>query len=283
MSDWQPLQLRIFRTALTPNAVRELDGLDPERLRFVRQQLTHLERSLDSVDPRATYSNVADALGPVLRQRYRNVQVLRHQDGMASFDVWLTPTLAMHALVVPKLQGAEWLFSVESVTELEQSVTGTYVRGHYRRGRPRRSTARRTTVWAARLAGSRRSHLEREWAAVLAGSPEDGVRLSSRRQLLLAVGFIVAAGRMRLHDLAVPVWRPIDWVLRVQSRTNGFITCVVGAQAIYIADHGGLAVLVTDVWEPCGGASLALYALSKWLRQVRGIELATLRREPDEQ
>ncbi|MGC4983945.1 hypothetical protein ACLQ18_25455 [Streptomyces sp. DT193] len=85
---------------------------------------------------------------------------------------------------------------------------------------------------------------------------------------------------MRARDLARPAWRPIDWLLRVQSRTNTFITAVVGAQAIYIVDDGGLAALVTEVWEPCGGATIALYALSHWLRRLRGIELAE-RQESD--
>ncbi|MFJ8153986.1 hypothetical protein [Streptomyces sp. NPDC094468] len=143
----------------------------------------------------------------------------------------------------------------------------------------RRSTARRTTAWAARLAGEERGHLDRDWAAVLAGAPEDGTTHTARRQMILAAGFILAALRMRGRDLARPVWRPVDWLLRVQSRTNAFITAVVGAQAIYIVDDGGLTALVTEVWEPCGGATVALYALSHWLRRVRGIELASPERE----
>lgn len=87
---------------------------------------------------------------------------------------------------------------------------------------------------------------------------------------------------MRLGDLARPIWRPIDWLLRVQSRTNAFITAVVGGQAVYIVDDGGLAALVTEVWEPCGGAGLALYALARWLRRLRGIELAEARRHSND-
>ncbi|MFG3021363.1 hypothetical protein ACGFZQ_22915 [Streptomyces sp. NPDC048254] len=96
---------------------------------------------------------------------------------------------------------------------------------------------------------------------------------------MMALGFLVAALRMRLHDLTRPVWHPIDWLLRTANRTNGFITAVVGAQAIYIVDDGGLAALVAEVWEPCGGATVALYGLSRWLRRVRGIELAGPERE----
>ncbi|MFD7793658.1 hypothetical protein [Streptomyces sp. NPDC059759] len=136
--------------------------------------------------------------------------------------------------------------------------------------------ARRATALAVRLAGEQRGYLDRDWAAVLAGSPEDGIRHSARQQLALALGFFIAALRMRVGDLARPIWRPIDWLLRVQSRTNTFITSVVGAQAVWIVDDGGLAALVTEVWEPCGGAALALYALSRWLRRIRGIELSEI-------
>ncbi|MER5912302.1 hypothetical protein ABT124_17860 [Streptomyces sp. NPDC001982] len=96
---------------------------------------------------------------------------------------------------------------------------------------------------------------------------------------MLAVGFLLAAVRMRSHDVVRPAWRPVDWLLHVQSRTNSFITAVVGAQAIYIVGDGGLGALVTEVWEPCGAAGGSLFLLARWLRRVRGIELATPERE----
>lgn len=88
------------------------------------------------------------------------------------------------------------------------------------------------------------------------------------------LGFLIAAARMRLHDVVRPAWRPVDWVLCSASRTNSFIGGVVGAQAIYIVDDGGLTALVTEVWEPCGIAGASLFALTRRLRRVRGIELA---------
>lgn len=139
-----------------------------------------------------------------------------------------------------------------------------------------------TTSMASGLAGQRRSHLRDEWAAILAGSPEDGVVFSPRRQLVLALGFLLAAVRMRSRDIARPAWRPVDWLLRVQSRTNALITAVVGAQAIYIVGDGGLGALATEVWEPCGAAGASLFLLARWLRRVRGIELATPESEQTE-
>lgn len=143
----------------------------------------------------------------------------------------------------------------------------------------RTKAARGSLELAARLAGARRSHLRGEWLAILAGSPEDGVNLSSRQQIALAVGFLFAALRLRLKDVARPAWRPVDWALRVPSRTNTAITVLVGCQAIYIVRGGGFEALIAEVWEPCGIAGAALFALAHWLRRVRGIELAASDRE----
>jgi hypothetical protein len=75
------------------------------------------------------------------------------------------------------------------------------------------------------------------------------------------------------------MWRPVDWVLSVPNRTNSFIAATVGAQAIYIVGDAGLSAVATEIWEPCGIAGAGLYALSRWLRRVRGIELSTPHRE----
>jgi len=134
------------------------------------------------------------------------------------------------------------------------------------------------TSWASRIAGSHRD--TDEWRAHLAGAPEEGIVLTPRQQQRAAFGFLIAAMRFRLHDLCGGLWWPVDWLLRTPARSNAFITAAVGAQAIYIVGDDGLSALVTEVWEPCGIAGAALYALSRWLRRVRGIELAAAEREP---
>ncbi|MGF6943250.1 hypothetical protein BKA18_003042 [Streptomyces auratus] len=138
---------------------------------------------------------------------------------------------------------------------------------------PARSAAWATT-WASRLAGPQRAHLYDEWAAVLAGAPEMDMALRPAQQRMLAVGFLFAAIRLRARDSARPLWLPVDWLLRAPSRTNAFIATVVGGQAILIVGDGGLAALLTEVWEPCGIAGASLFGLARWLRRVRGIELA---------
>ncbi|MFF3204888.1 type II toxin-antitoxin system RelE/ParE family toxin [Streptomyces sp. NPDC002962] len=134
--------------------------------------------------------------------------------------------------------------------------------------------ATRATTFASRLAGSGRPYLHDEWAAVLAGDPEMNAALEPGQQRALALGFVFAAIRLRVRDNARPLWRPVDWLLRVPSRTNAFIATAVGSQAILIVGDDGLPALVTEVWEPCGIAGASLFVLARWLRRVRGIEVA---------
>ncbi|MGX1220372.1 hypothetical protein [Streptomyces ambofaciens] len=136
---------------------------------------------------------------------------------------------------------------------------------------------RGTMGLAAFIAGSRRPHLREEWAAVLAGDPENGRVLSVMAQLRLALGFLLAALRMRIHDMAAPLWIPVDWLLSVESRSNTVIALLVGGQAVYIAGDGGLGALFSEIWEPCAIFGGALYVFFRWLRKVRGIELAAAR------
>jgi hypothetical protein len=135
---------------------------------------------------------------------------------------------------------------------------------------------------AAMIAGRRRSHLRDEWAAVIAGDPASGLVLTRAERRRLAAGFVFAAVRMRVKDLATPLWLPVDWLLATEPRTRTFIALAVGGQAIYIVGDGGLAALFTEIWEPCGAFGGALYALSRWLRRVRGIELGAVRGDSSE-
>uniref|UniRef100_A0AAU2A516 Uncharacterized protein n=1 Tax=Streptomyces sp. NBC_00093 TaxID=2975649 RepID=A0AAU2A516_9ACTN len=149
-------------------------------------------------------------------------------------------------------------------------------------GRRWSQAAWKATWWAAKLAGERREMLE-PWRAHLVGDPENGVALTPRQQQWLALGFAVAAIRYRLHDALQPLWRPVDWFLSSDSRTNSFVSALVGGQAIYIVDDGGIPALVTEVWEPCGILGGALYVLTRWLRKVRCIELAKTRKASKEE
>ncbi|MFJ8153988.1 hypothetical protein [Streptomyces sp. NPDC094468] len=143
-----------------------------------------------------------------------------------------------------------------------------------------RPAVRSTVGVAVRIAGATRPHLRNEWASLLAGCPEEGFTVSARRQRLMALGFLAAALRMRMRDMARPAWRPVDWLLGTANRTNGLIAFAVGAQTVYIVGHQGIAALATGAAEPCALTAGALYALARWLRKLRGIDLASTTREP---
>lgn len=140
---------------------------------------------------------------------------------------------------------------------------------------PSRGAGLRTLDFASFVAGERRAHLREEWAAVLAGDPGNGIVLSSRRRMRYALGFLWAAFRMRLRDLAAPLWLPVDWLLSAESRTHGFIASAVGAQILYIQYEDGLHALATEGWGWCAGCGIALRLFGGWLRRIRGIELAS--------
>ena len=83
-----------------------------------------------------------------------------------------------------------------------------------------------------------------------------------------------AAACMRLRDLTRSGWRPVDWLLRSQDRTNAAITLIVGALVVYFAMVDGVHELLAERWDACGGLGGFLYLLAKWTRRRRGIEVA---------
>ncbi|MFD7715447.1 hypothetical protein [Streptomyces sp. NPDC059814] len=141
----------------------------------------------------------------------------------------------------------------------------------------------RTVGFASFVAGDRRAHLREEWAAILGGDPGNGVVLSSRRRMRYALGFLWAALRMRISDLAAPLWTPVDWLLSVESRAHGFIALAVGAQILYIQHEDGVHALVTEGWGWCAGCGIALRLFVGWLRRIRGVELASTHSESRDQ
>ncbi|MCF3120182.1 hypothetical protein IPZ68_10785 [Streptomyces arenae] len=145
---------------------------------------------------------------------------------------------------------------------------------------PRSTVGLRTADFASFVAGNRRAHLREEWAAVLDGDPANGVILSPCRRMRYALGFLWAALRMRLSDLAAPLWMPVDWLLSAETRTHGFIALAVGMQLLYIQHEDGLHTVVTEGWGWCAGCGIALRLFVGWLRRVRGIELASRHSEP---
>ncbi|MFJ5027136.1 hypothetical protein ACIQB5_03375 [Streptomyces sp. NPDC088560] len=138
----------------------------------------------------------------------------------------------------------------------------------------RRSTVNGLTSLAVAVAGERGGRLRDTWMADLAGAPEEGLTMGRWQQVGHAAGFVIAAVRMRGRAVSAPLWRPVDWLLVSESRTRTVTTLAVGAQVVYIQKQDGLHGLLTDGWGWCAGCALALTAFFRWLRRLRGVELA---------
>lgn len=188
------------------------------------------------------------------------------------------PFLALVAavVVIAAEQFLQWKYGTAGIAGALLIITGLTVSLKGAGAPPLRSSRRVANV-AAWIAGSRRPHLKDEWSAILVAADAPEAEMPPRARHRLARGFVYAAIRMRLADLGGPLWAPVDWLLRVERRTNALIALVVGGQAVYIVGDGGLAALVTEIWEPCAILGGALYVLVRWLRRVRGIELAAAR------
>ncbi len=130
------------------------------------------------------------------------------------------------------------------------------------------------TGCAVIVAGTRGARLRDTWTVDIAGVPEEGITLTRWQQVCHATGFLVAAVKIRGAALAGPLWRPVDWLLSVESRSTAVTVAVVGMQIIYIQRHDGLYKLLTEGWGWCAGCAVALHFFFRWLRKIRGIELA---------
>jgi hypothetical protein len=135
---------------------------------------------------------------------------------------------------------------------------------------------------ALAVAGQQGARMRDTWMADLVGAPEDGLTLSRWGRIHHAAGFVVAALRIRSRALSAPLWRPVDWVLASDDRTNGVIATLVGPLAIYISATEGLHSLIVAGLASCGTLWACLYGAARWLRKRRGIELAMSGHDSDE-
>lgn len=188
-------------------------------------------------------------------------------DALSQLGTWIVVLAAPLVLrLVAPILGAAWAALGDAWDWVERVGWPT-------RPSPRSRFAVEAVSLAAVLAGPRRN-MRDVWLADLAGVPEEGIVLTWVQQRRLARGFVVAGLRMRLHDLCSPLWRPVDWLLTTDSRTNTVTAATVGALVIYIARQDGLHTLLTEGWGWCAGCGGSLYLLFRWLRRIRGIEIA---------
>ncbi|WP_405808175.1 hypothetical protein OG729_25120 [Streptomyces sp. NBC_00210] len=177
------------------------------------------------------------------------------------------------AALAPMLYGIARLAPViiSSSIKLSELVTSARA-GNRLHPTPRQRTpiARRVTSLAAWIAGPARD-MKNAWLAHLAGDLDSGIRLTRWQRTKASTGFLRAALMYRLTDLCAP----LIWVLRKDSRVNGLIALIVGAQALYITGCGGFPAFVTDVPEPCAITAGALYLFLRWLRGPLQVDVIT--------
>ncbi|MFI6494747.1 hypothetical protein [Streptomyces sp. NPDC050564] len=129
---------------------------------------------------------------------------------------------------------------------------------------------------AALVAGKHRAHLRSEWTAHLVGPSDSGKELSARERDAYALGFLIAAVRIRLSDTTRPLWRPVDWVLRSDGRVNAVVASCCGAVAGYLIDCDGPRAFLSTDCLVVGVIGTGAFTFLRWLRTKRGIELAQL-------
>jgi hypothetical protein len=122
---------------------------------------------------------------------------------------------------------------------------------------------------AAFVAGSKRASVAAEWRAHLSG--ESGSGLSASGQSQAAAGFVLAALRYRLQDVADFAWRPIDAVLASRGLSNLVATVAALGVAVISIHSAGLYGLVGNLANVAiaWGAAYGLIRLGRWWRGVK--------------
>ena len=127
----------------------------------------------------------------------------------------------------------------------------------------------------ARLAGliaggGKHAHLREAWAADLYGDPDADEIPHEWRRARLAAGFVRAAFRCRLDDVADMTWRPVDVVLSSWHGSNLAVLLPVTVALGLILARDGIYGLITNA-ENLGviaGAPYGVIRAGRWYRQV---------------
>jgi hypothetical protein len=127
------------------------------------------------------------------------------------------------------------------------------------------------TSFAVRLAGRKRPAVRDEWRAHLAGGRDR--ELSDRQRLSAALGFVVAAVRFRLQDLADLAWIPADAVLKSRPLSSLAIWTPTTAAIVTLFLHDGFYGVIEHA-EAIGAIFAAFFGLIKAGRWWRGVKPA---------
>jgi hypothetical protein len=126
-------------------------------------------------------------------------------------------------------------------------------------------TSQKLTGLAVFLAGNKRADLSAEWRSHLSG--ESGAGLPSRRQPREAAGFVVAAVRYRVNDLAEAAWKPVDTVLESRELSNLVVVLMTLVISVYFLRRRGVygvADHLEDIAVVSGSTYAAIHALRKY-------------------
>lgn len=132
-----------------------------------------------------------------------------------------------------------------------------------------RISARSLVDLATLLAGCKRQASRTEWRAHLGG--ESGHDPATWPKVRQALGFVVAALRLRLADIAYLAWQPADAILASRTLSNLFVGGPVIVVLFAIVHHDGRFGLVADIQDP-GELGAFLYGVirtGRWWRDVK--------------
>lgn len=138
-----------------------------------------------------------------------------------------------------------------------------------KRARHARVSPQKLTRVAVLIAGRERPAVQDEWRSHLSG--EAGAGLPADRQVRAAAGFVLAAIRFRLQDIAEAVWRRVDALLASRLLSNLFVLAPTLGMAVAFLRHGGLYNAAVN-FQNIGAVWVAAYALvrtGRWWREVK--------------
>jgi hypothetical protein len=95
--------------------------------------------------------------------------------------------------------------------------------------------------------------------------------LPEGRQVREASGFVLAAVRYRLQDLADLLWQPADAVLASRELSSLFVLLATLSVSVLFIRQGGLYGLADHLEEVAvaGGWAYALIRIGRWWRDVK--------------
>jgi hypothetical protein len=133
-----------------------------------------------------------------------------------------------------------------------------------RRSDPAQAAARGLSGIVVALAGLIAPRSRAEWIAEQASAER---LLPAAARLRFDCGLVKAAVIMRLSRMSAPLVARVDAVACSEKRTRKAACLIVGATAVYVFFHEGLAGLISNA-EGLAVIGAGVYGLARWRRQI---------------